>query len=43
MARPPEKQPKIGWLAAWRGGYLRYPSVIALIAANLVPLAGVLF
>ena len=47
MARPPEKpreRPrKIGWLAAWRGGYLRYPTVVALIVANLVPLFGVLF
>jgi hypothetical protein len=47
MPRPPEKPPgrprKIGWLAAWRGGYLRYPTVVALIVANLVPLFGVLF
>jgi predicted membrane channel-forming protein YqfA (hemolysin III family) len=43
MATPPEKRRKVGWLEAWRGGYLRYPFVIVLIAANLVPLAGVLF
>jgi hypothetical protein len=43
MAKPPEKRRKVGWLEAWRGGYLRYPSVIVLIAANLVPLFGVLF
>jgi len=33
---------KIGWLQAWRGPYLRAPSVIILVAANLIPLYGVL-
>jgi len=34
---------KIGWLAAFNRRFLTAPSVIALIAANLLPLAGVLF
>jgi Family of unknown function (DUF6498) len=33
---------KIGWLEALSGRYWRAPTVIALIAANLVPLFGVL-
>ena len=43
MPEPNDKPRKIGWLEAWRSGYLRYPSVIILIVANLVPLYGVLF
>ena len=43
MPEPTDKPRKIGWLEAWRSGYLRYPSVIILIVANLVPLYGVLF
>lgn len=43
MPETSESQRKIGWLEAWRSGYLRYPSVVILIVANLVPLYGVLF
>lgn len=34
---------KIGWLATFNRRFLAAPSVIVLIAANLLPLAGVLF
>ncbi len=43
MPEPDRKSRKIGWLEAWNGAYLRFPSVIILIVANLVPLYGVLF
>lgn len=43
MPPPVEKPKKIGWLEAWSSAYLRYPSVLILIVANLVPLYGVLF
>jgi hypothetical protein len=33
---------KIGWRQAWSGRYLSAPSVLILIAANLIPLYGVL-
>jgi len=42
MSAPIEKPKKIGWLEAWHSRYLRYPSVIILIVANLVPLYGVM-
>src|SRR5688572_2147822 len=34
---------RIGWLHALQPRFLRAPSVIVLILANLVPLAGVIF
>lgn len=34
---------RVGWLAAFSRPYLLAPSVIVLIAANLIPLAGVMF
>jgi hypothetical protein len=34
---------KIGWLTALSPQYLRAPSVIVLVAANLFPLYGVLY
>ena len=34
---------RIGWLEAFDARYLRMPSTLALIAANLVPVYGVLF
>lgn len=37
------KPRKVGWIEAWNRAYLGYPSVVALILANLIPLAGVLF
>ncbi len=42
--RPPARQftGKIGWLEALSPRYLSTPSALALIAANLLPLAGVL-
>ena len=43
MPAPAGKPKKIGWLEAWHGRYLRYPSVIILLIANLVPLYGVMF
>jgi hypothetical protein len=38
-----DKAAKIGWLQTWSLRYLRKPSVIALILANLIPLYGVIF
>ena len=43
MPKSTDKPRKIGWLEAWHSRYLRYPSVVILIVANLVPLYGVMF
>jgi len=42
MADVPARSGNVGWLRALSGRYWRAPSVLALIAANLVPLYGVL-
>jgi hypothetical protein len=42
MSHAASRSGKVGWLQAWSGRYLRAPSVIILIAANLIPLYGVL-
>ncbi len=42
MSRSAPSATKVGWTAALNTRYLRMPSVVALIAANLVPLYGVL-
>jgi hypothetical protein len=42
MSDAPSKPAKVGWLEALSGRYLRAPSVLALIVANLIPLYGVL-
>lgn len=43
MPPAPRIAARIGWLEALDPRYLRTPSVLALIAANLIPLAGVLY
>jgi hypothetical protein len=42
MADVPLQSVKVGWREALNGRYLRAPSVLALVAANLIPLYGVL-
>jgi hypothetical protein len=41
MAQPETARRKIDWLQALSGRYWRAPTVVALIAANLIPLYGV--
>jgi hypothetical protein len=43
MADVVSQPAKVGWMQALSGRYLRAPSVLALIAANLLPLYGVLY
>ena len=39
----PEKPPKSAWLLQWHPGALANPSTLFLLAANLIPLLGVLY